>query len=475
MKNRILFLWLIASVSWAGTPAVTRSDAWTRWTGESVSDRIGQEGQLGYYSYMNYQDGDYHLVFSPDIIRLADNRAWGRYESSGGTRVQGSFGYTYFGESGRMYVQSRNPYSGIPFLLADSSVSGGTMQRFTGNASLEKEFFGGKITGGAGFQYGIDDGYRTVFPKSESRHADRMIRMSAAVHFSKTNTLRYEVAQFEFQEMLITSKYQLEQNLAPVFYKISGLDFPVILRSTTSAERLQIQSGYQHDLSISNPRFQLALQAEWSDGSAEDGGAYRDPQGSWLTRRYTAAAGLNLHRMITVSGSAEQTDLLANHSDFDMEIFHFEQRTYQGGMILKIHSACQLTLSGGSDARLRSDRFTGIQDYFRSNRGEIAWAGHFNLSSRFALDLDVAAGYIDPVKADIQTIDDTNWYYEEFTAADEALWQMPVNHIRAGSMFTLVWHQKTFNIACGYVMQNTDKTSVNRQSASLKLAYAINE
>jgi hypothetical protein len=102
-----------------------------------------------------------------------------------------------------------------------------------------------KIYSGTTVFYNVDEAYKTIFPKPQVKHRDIMLTHGFAIKPVKQILLGLTALYFDFQENLETSQYNQDQTKTPIFYKIRGLDNPLVFKGETSEERLMAARDFR--------------------------------------------------------------------------------------------------------------------------------------------------------------------------------------------------------------------------------------
>jgi|GEM_PF-3554236 len=447
--------------------AAPETGSWKYWLEEP--EMYSDTSSYGYRTSGSYSDGDLKRAFAPSLSRSLSGTTWGRTITSGGLEVTGIFRYTHRSEDERALIHDRMPYGPIPVLLADSSVTGTRMQRFELYSDLRKKFR--KLETGLSVRYAVDDGWHTVFPKSENKHVDRIL--TASILFpSRNKSLGITVSGFSFQEILTTSPYQLDQDLSPVFLRISGLDYPVILRGSGSIERLKVHEGISASLDYSFGPGKISVYREISDGSAEDGGAYREPMGTWKAERSGAEFAVQPLPFLNIEVNAILTDLDAFHPNLDLNIFRFEQRVLAGSADWMMNSGASLKLDISSLAELSDDLFTGSRRYFHVLDAGLTYRGKLFRTGNHRLNISAGVAHREPLETIFQTVDNANWYFSDYIAYDRDYYNDPVNSFTLGPEWTVAGTAYTYSVQCSYSELRTAGYETTNRSVTLALSVS---
>jgi hypothetical protein len=377
-------------------------------------------------------NGDFRRVLDPG--RINDNY----WTASGSKRLgarslfYGSFSYRFQNASEKMWSHNRQPYSGLPFVFADSSTGAWELNGLMWNVDISREFVRDRLYGGISVFYNVDEEYQDIFPRPQGKHRDMYINTGIGALSSGDSRLGFMLKYYNIQESLKTSKYSLDQEKTPIFYKLRGLDMPLIFRGQSSEERLYSIEGVTLSIDgvIRNFLFRkIDFTANYGISAAdnEDGGAYPIEQGGWEDEY----AG---YSVVMTMAPRTRTDVLlysrgmqrlqsATHPDLQVEIYHETERRLSGGVALKLGSQSGWLFSPSiemtSQMLKRVDTFNGILDYFPGT----LWRYHLLVDTpdRGYIDFKLGAGI------DFYSVGDdkvfipgyVGFYYRTVTAIDE--------------------------------------------------------
>jgi hypothetical protein len=236
---------------------------------------------------------------------------------------------------------------------------------------------------------------------------------------------------FDFQENMKTSQYNQDQTKTPIFYKIRGLDNPLIFKGETSEERLMATQGYQikSDGELSPLNF---FQFNWIAGLEKsqcqntDGGAYPVAQGKWRshTEFFNAALDLRLNSYLSVSLFTEGIRRAgsARHPNIDMQIY--SARHQQLAIGVKPRLTGKVFTYGGqytylSQTYRQTDTYNGILHYYPSDVQRAAL--YLMTSGSRNCDAGIECGYDRLIVGDNRYfIERADWFYTLITQADAA-------------------------------------------------------
>jgi hypothetical protein len=237
---------------------------------------------------------------------------------------------------------------------------------------------------------------------------------------------------YNIQESLKTSKYSLDQEKTPIFYKLRGLDMPLIFRGQSSEERLYSIEGVTLSIDgvIRNFLFRkIDFTANYGISAAdnEDGGAYPIEQGGWedeyagYTVEMTMAPGPQTDIRLYSNGMHRLQS--AKHPDLRVEIYSETERRLSGGIALNLGSESGWLLAPSiamtSQMLKRIDTFNGILDYFPGT----LWKYHLLIDTpnRGYVDFKLGAGldFYSVGNDKVFLPDHVGFYYRTVTAIDE--------------------------------------------------------
>lgn len=393
---------------------------------ESLVTKVG-------YSAQNVSGaGDFHRVLDPGRISDTYWTAWGSKRLGGTNLFSGSFSYRLSRAAEKFWSQNRQPYSGLPFVLADSSCGDWELNGLMWQVEISRVLLKDWLYGGVAVFYNVDEEYQNIFPRPRGNHRD--IVMDAGIGAAQAERWRIGITlkYYNFQESLKTSGYSLDQEKTPIFYKVRGLDMPLVFRGQTSEERLYSIAGtaLSVDGMVHNFRsltIDFAANLGTSIADNVDGGAYPIEQGSWddeyasYVLALTARSGLNVQIVFFSSGFYRFQS--ANHPDLRQGIYHETVRRLSGGIGLNLGSAAGWRVAPAlemtSKLLKREDSFNGILDYFPGT----LWRGYLMLDIPEHARLDFATGIgFDSYFAGKSVVYEpptSGFYYQTVTVVDQ--------------------------------------------------------
>jgi hypothetical protein len=469
-KNFLIpILLFCCTISLAGQNLIV-DDPWQIWTGEKLPQISDSTFSTGFESRYTVDEGDFHRQWEAQGENFLDLHTWGRRSFGKSWTSSGQFGYRNLEYRDLSWVQNRNPYSGIPILLADSSQANQTLHRFWGNFTAKYES-AHAWNGSISVCYAVDNGYRDQFPRAQSRHADGLI--SASLTYQQF--IRYEISAFRFQEMLIISRYSLDQALTPTFIKIHGFDFPVVLRGSSSEERLQINQGIQHKLEISLlSKLSASGWLELSDGSADDGGAYKIAQGSWKNKRYGGAVRFR-HEALTAGFQGQHSNLESRHPNLELTPWQQEERSFAASFQVQPLKAFSIWADAGTQAFLQQDLFSGVRLYLESVNSAAGVNLHIPFSHRFFVNIKVEATQRLIQKSSLESNPLSGWYFQEITAADAEIAFADCQSWRIAPELHILKNNKAYKLGIQYQKRQAKELDLIRSILAIHLSVGIGE
>ena len=409
--------------------------------------------------------GDFRRPFTARARREYTATAGGQQVFGRHSLLAGSFSYRRQRLEDKMWVHNRAPYSGQPFLLADSSTGDFRLDGIFWEVLWSRNWIEQKLTSGIGLFYNVDEEYKMVFPKPQNKHRDLYLKAGWLWRPRPQFSIGLTVGHFDFQEILATTQYSLDQNRTPIFFKIRGLDNPLIFKGQTSEERLLAIQGFHTTLDFSATAGRHFLQGDLSYAGAKaqntDGGAYPVRQGKWSSTGY-AFRGEWLFRIIpTLSGGLFSTGAIniqeADHPELKMKIDELRTRALTGGISLPVRRRgwdFVPRLYYTSKMLKRTDFYNGILLYIPGDQlaGEIDCQVHH--SPRWQLTLNSGFGQLAGRTSRIIT-ERQDWYFQAITHNDIA-------YLQANQQQT--WFELTGN-------WNTSNT----RKYSAKMKYCLSE
>ncbi|PIS31143.1 MAG: hypothetical protein COT43_00265 [Candidatus Marinimicrobia bacterium CG08_land_8_20_14_0_20_45_22] len=430
--------------------------------------------------------GDFRRPFDPgaktDMIYVAS----GLHHFSERQTLAGSFGYRNQQILQKMWTHHRMPYLGNPFLLADSSVGGFRLNGILWEIWYSAELIRRRLYGGCSVIYNVDEEYKTVFPKTQVTHRDLAIGYGLGWKVGKTIDLGVSGSYFDFQESISTSRYTLDQEKTPLFFKVRGMDNPVILRGETSEERLIDLQGYSALFNGKIGGNKIASVGfyggyEHVQSGSEDGGAYPIPQGRWSSdllffssdfrQWFNPQIGFSL----TSSGAINVQS--ATHPDFKSEIYDFRTQQITGGIGIHFRSEsgnefCPKVYYSSATYK-RTDLFNGILQYFPSET--VGWSIEQTFPGSERFDLSLSAGN-DSKRCRKSTVytERTDWYYWQITVSEQEFYETDADQFWYQVKMTFYTQNDLIyylSVKAAFLTPLTEETykSTNRNSLTVNL------
>jgi len=385
------------------------------------------------YSLQSFStDGDFCRVLDPGRINDSYWTASGSKRLGASSLFYGSFTYRFQNASDKMWSHNRQPYAGLPFVFADSSTGDWELNGLMWNVVISREFIRDRVYGGISVFYNVDEEYQDIFPRPQGKHRDMYINTGIGAVSSSDSRLGFMLKYYNFQESLTTSKYSLDQEKTPIFYKLRGLDTPLIFRGQSSEERLYSIEGITLSIDgvISDFLFRkIDFAANYGISAAdnEDSGAYPIAQGGWEDEYAGYAVAMTMapgpQAAVLLYSRGMQRLQSATHPDQRVEIYRETERWLSGGVALKLGSQSGWLLSPSIEMTAqmlkRVDTFNGILDYFPGT----LWRYHLLVDTPDRGYVDFKLG----VGVDVYSVGDdkifvpgyVGFYYRTVTAIDE--------------------------------------------------------
>ncbi|MBN2600833.1 MAG: hypothetical protein JXR87_02450, partial [Candidatus Marinimicrobia bacterium] len=318
-------------------------------------------------------DGDFCRILDPGQINDNYWTASGSQRLGKKSLFYGSFSYRLQNAADKMWSHNRQPYSGLPFVFADSTTGDWELNGLMWNVDISREFVRDWVYGGISVFYNVDEEYQDIFPRPKGNHRDMYINTGIGAVSTKGSRFGLMLKYYNFQESLATSKYSLDQEKTPIFYKLRGLDTPLIFRGQTSEERLYTVDGLAISIDGTVKKFmggKIDFAANFGSSVAEnvDGGAYPIEQGTWDDEYASYALNISLllcnNMGIVFYSNGLQRFQSATHPDLHLEIYHETERQLNGGILLSFGLKSGWAFSPSADITSkmlkREDTFNGI-------------------------------------------------------------------------------------------------------------------
>lgn len=393
--------------------------------------------------------GDFHRVLDPGRINDTYWTASGWKRLGGETLFSGRFSYRHSNAAEKFLSHNRQPYSGLPFVLADSSCGDWELNGLMWQVEISRVLLKDRLYSGVAVFYNVDEEYQNIFPRPRGTHRDIVLDAGIGVNKAEKWRIGLMLKYYNLQESLKTSGYSLDQEKTPVFYKVRGLDMPLVFRGQTSEERLYSIAGTAlsvdgivHNFRSLTIDFAANLGASRADNV--DGGAYPIEQGSWddeyasYVLAFTAQPSLAVQIVFFSSGFYRFQ--AAHHPDLQQEIYHETVRRMSGGIGLNLGSSTGWRVSPmlemASKLLKREDSFNGILDYFPGT----LWRGNLLLDSpdRSRVNFTTGVGFSGYFvgKSVVYEPSSSGFYYQTVTAVDQQYYGTDFRALRLSENLT---------------------------------------
>jgi len=403
--------------------------------------------RFGWYS--ENAAGAWRLPFEPASIRQHLFYTGGHQRLSQRQTIAGLFIVRNQHCGDKQWVHNRSPYSGVPYLLADSTTGGFDLTGFLWEINHSWRF-NPRFALSTTLFYNVDEQMKTVFPKPQIKHRDIAGHGRLIAEDHRIGKAVWSIGYFDFQEILITTPYSLDQDQSVRFILIRGLDLPIPSSGETSKERLQAQQAVFTGLGWSSPSqrlFESNLQLIWEQGGTQlqDGTLTMLSQGKLRSRRlcYQAGIGWNIdHRnRLTLDSDGQLYEQIGKLPHLTITAYRHRIRFLGGRLAWRLHSEDRLYLTVlieyGSQTLLRTDLEKGILDYFPADYSgcglqyEFSWPGghQLTLSARMR-SLINRPGAVFTERAEMYyhtvTLQEEKWYQ-----SDKMHWQLTARLLTA--------------------------------------------
>lgn len=380
--------------------------------------------QVTYRCDMIAESGRWHLPYEPRQKMNFITRASGTQSLGKNHLFTGTFGYRYQLLEDKLWVHNQAPYNGNPFLFGDSTLGGFQLRGMFWEAGYGNQI-GRHWHSGFSLFYNVDEEYKTVFPKSQVKHRDLALRVGTGYQFANGNRGGLSLSYFDFQEILKTSQYTLEQNKTPIFIKIRATDNPLLAYGQTSEERLFAIQGFNLGLDgrwqTKRPILTYQLNAEQAQAQNVDGGAYPVKQGRWYVQRvyYQTALEnrLGQSNRLRVFSSGNLAEQWAQHPEIQQKIYTFRTRQITSGVswhwLLGKYWEAIPTLFYTFATYKRTDLYNGNLQYFPQRI--LGFHQQLTLNGQNGARFDLIGGFKRYTAKSELFSERQDWYYRQIT------------------------------------------------------------
>ena len=355
----------------------------------------------------------------------------------------GSFSYRLKNDKDKMWAQNRQPYTSLPFILADSSTGDWELNGLMWNVDISRELIRDKLYSGLSIFYNVDERYQDIFPRPRANHRDMFVNTGIGYIKDEKSRIGTMVKYYNIQESLTTSKYSLDQEKTPIFYKFRGLDTPLIFRGETSEERLYSIEGASLMIDGLVKHFDLAdidFSVNYGISHADnvDGGAYPIKQGKWRNQygsySLTLLFALGNTNCLKLFSNGFTRNLDAEHPDLHLDIYSEKEKIFNGGVTLDMGRQHGWMLSPTAEFLSRSfkrvDTFNGILDYFPGRLGRFYLK--MDIPDRGFTDFNLGVGFDKYRVGDDKVYIPRNvgFFYQNVTMTDESYYSSDYSAFR---------------------------------------------
>jgi len=431
--------------------------------------------------------GDFRRRLDPAGIRDYYWTAEGSRQLGAKSLFSGSFSYRFQNARDKMWAHNRQPYSGLPFVLADSTTGDWELNGLMWNVNISRELIRDRIYGGLAVFYNVDEEYQSIFPRPKANHRDMLINAGLGAVTARNSRLGLMIKYYNIQESLHTSKYSLDQEKTPIFYKLRGLDMPLIFRGQTSEERIYSIEGISLVVDGTLQRIDpvtIDFSASYGASKADnvDGGAYPIDQGSWNDEYADYALQMKFlpwhpHDIILFSRGFRRSHR-ATHPDRNLEIYAEERREISAGLTVHLRTKRGWRLSPTfemrSDYIKRVDSFNGILDYFPGTMGKYSLA--LDMPDRKWIDVTLGFGFDRYLARDseIYIPQNVGFYYQTLTAADELYYSSDYSALRASNMISF-GKKRRYSLALEYLRLIPERTDDFDFREQLRVSFIVED
>lgn len=393
--------------------------------------RAEQRDQTLYRIVTSQERGNWHLPFEPYSRLNCLAMATGTQSLNTKQLFTGSFGYRYQLLEDKLWVHNRNPYTGNPFLFGDSTLGGFNLRGLFWEVGYSNQWSQNWFSGLALF-YNVDEEYKTVFPKSQIKHRDLQLRLASGWQ-SESNRLGLCISYFDFQEIMETTPYTLEQDKTPIFVKVRATDNPLLAHGQTSEERLFAIQGFNLTLDgrWQHGRRQLAYQAGAEKAQAQnvDGGAYPVAQGRWYVTRLffhaTLSHQLGRSHRLELFSTGNLNSQTADHPEIQQEIYALRMRRLTGGLsgcfCLNERWGIIPSFHYTSSTYKRTDYYNGNLQYFPQTL--LGYSQQFVFRTQSGTQLALKGGFSSYAARSRLYSERQDWYYQAIITQDISYYQ----------------------------------------------------
>lgn len=161
------------------------------------------------YSYLN-AGGDYKLPFAPRAKNYHSIEVSAYQEMGGGLYFGGRFAYRNEERLDKLWLHNAETNIDVPFFFGDSSSGNFNLNGIDWNVLFSYPI-SKNIRIAMDIFYNVDEQFKSVFPKPNSKRNDLHLRPAIALNRDNFR-LGFSGSYFNFKEEIETKKYSLEQN-----------------------------------------------------------------------------------------------------------------------------------------------------------------------------------------------------------------------------------------------------------------------
>ena len=426
------------------------------------------------YRYHN-RGGNYKLPFTPEAKNYQNLEVSAYREMSNGVIFAGRFAYRYEQKKNKFWLHNAETNIDIPFYFADSTIGDFELNGIDWNVLFSYPLKN-NVRAGINIFYNVDEQFKTVFPKPNTKRNDVNIQPALYVK-GKRSSMGIMGSIFQFKENIETTKDSLEQNRTPIFIRIRGLDLPIITHAVSNEERLQVINGYGVSGHIDlSERLLANMDYENSSAKITDGGSDPIEQGTWNLERIHYRIDLKSASRNAVNSDLYFTQSWSNgqgyHPDFNTLIYQYDLRHFEGGLILPYRPQAGEVFTGTvfytfQDIK-REDNFLGLLHYIPWNTLHV---GLDYQLERNGISFGFNVAYEDIKVGQVIEYDEmTNWYYELITTQEIAYYSQDRSVTEAGIAIAFPYRDKNRIVFSGtYQEVKPMNTDASYHTAQTKL------
>ena len=406
--------------------------------------------QTNSYSYIvktDNEQGEAKLPYESEKKMNLNYIATGEKELFPGGVFSGYVSFHQQFVKNQQWMHNRMPYQGFPFLLADSSTGGIKLNGIHWQLGYGQEIIKDRLYFGSRLFYNVDEEIKQVFPKPINKHRDIYFSVGLGAIANRHLKLGLNYNYIDIQEILKTTKYSENQDKTPIFFKIRGLDNPLVFHAITGIERNVdfVGSSYQLDGELNYgfiKKLDFVAGFNRMDSEAADGTTEPINQGKADIEGLYFSTELLLplwnENNLRIFSYGNQSELIAEHPELKVDVFEYRRKSLAVGTGLQINIAEKLSVNpniyGSSQYLKREDQFNGILEYYPAT----TFGGSCDLSWKGKILIELQPGYEAEKLDDVEIFSErTEWYYTQVTEMEQQYYGSDKTRIWLNSKITL--------------------------------------